>query len=76
MLAALVASFALASRVEFEVGSGFGVPTELVLVPMLFLLPPELVPLLVAVGFTLAWLLQYLRGAAPLGRIAIPIGNA
>ena len=40
LLAGLVAAYALASRVEFEIGSGSVVPTQIVLVPMLFVLPP------------------------------------
>ena len=35
----LLVVYAVASQVEFEVGAGSGVPTELVLVPMLFVLP-------------------------------------
>ena len=37
-----------------RVGSGFAVPTQVVFVPMLFLLPVGLVPLCVAVGFLLS----------------------
>ena len=39
VLVLLVVAYALAARVEFEVGSGFAVPTQIVFVPMLFLLP-------------------------------------
>ena len=53
VLLLLVVAYALAARVEFEVGSGFAVPTQIVFVPMLFLLPVALVPLCVAVGFLL-----------------------
>ena len=53
VLVLLVVAYALAARVEFEVGSGFAVPTQIVFVPMLFLLPVALVPLCVAVGFLL-----------------------
>jgi len=53
---ALVLAYALAARVEFEVTIGAAVATELVLVPMLFLLPARDVPLLVACGFLLAHL--------------------
>jgi HD-GYP domain-containing protein (c-di-GMP phosphodiesterase class II) len=53
VLVLLVVAYALAARVEFEVGSGFAVPTQIVFVPMLFLLPVSLVPLCVAVGFLL-----------------------
>ena len=46
----LVAAHVVASRIKFEVGAGFTVPTQLVFIPMLFLLPTPLVPLLVAFG--------------------------
>ena len=36
-----VATIALASRVELEVGSGFASPVVLVVIPMLFALPPD-----------------------------------
>src|SRR5579871_448091 len=48
LFCALIGAFAVASRIEFEVGSGGTVPTELVMVPMLFLLPVGLVPAAVA----------------------------
>jgi len=50
LAAALVASLALASRVSLYVGAGSALPTQLVLVPMLFLLPPAAVPACVAVA--------------------------
>ena len=46
----LVGAYALSSRVRFFVGAGYTVPTQLVLVPMLFLLPTPLVPALVALA--------------------------
>jgi HD-GYP domain-containing protein (c-di-GMP phosphodiesterase class II) len=51
---ASVLVYALVSRVTFEVAHGVVVPTELVLVPMLFALPPRDVPLVVAAGLLLA----------------------
>jgi HD domain-containing protein len=48
--ALLVALYALVSRVEFEVGTGYALPAQLVFVPMLFLLPLGLVPVAVASG--------------------------
>jgi diguanylate cyclase (GGDEF)-like protein len=62
LLALLVALYALVSRVEFEVWSGTVLPTELVLVPMLFLAPAGEVPLLVALGFVLGGLPEMVRG--------------
>jgi diguanylate cyclase (GGDEF)-like protein len=51
---ALVALYAVASRlVEFPLGAGYVVPSYLVLVPMLLLLPPGAVPLLAACGLAL-----------------------
>src|SRR5688500_8963044 len=49
----LIGAYALASRIEFELAPGAAVPTQLVLVPMLFLVPIGWVPLVVAAGFLL-----------------------
>ena len=46
----LVAAYAAAFRLDFEIGTGSAVPTQLILVPMLFVLPVGLVPLAVAAG--------------------------
>jgi HD-GYP domain-containing protein (c-di-GMP phosphodiesterase class II) len=61
VLLLLVVAYALAARVEFEIGSGFAVPTQIVFVPMLFLLPVALVPLCVAVGFLLCSAGEFVR---------------
>lgn len=45
--------YAMASRVTFEIGTGSAIPTQLVLVPMLFALPIGIVPAVVAVGLLL-----------------------
>jgi HD-GYP domain-containing protein (c-di-GMP phosphodiesterase class II) len=50
-VAALVLAYAVVSRVEFELGSGSLVPTQLLLVPMLFVLPLGWVPLAVAAAY-------------------------
>jgi hypothetical protein len=47
------ALYAITSRIELDIGSGYGVPTQLVLIPMLFALPPGWVPLLVAAAWVL-----------------------
>src|SRR4051812_15690534 len=49
----LVAAYAAAFRLDFEIGSGSAVPTALILVPMLFILPTGFVPLAVAAGIPL-----------------------
>jgi diguanylate cyclase (GGDEF)-like protein len=51
---ALVVTYAAASRVHLYLGAGSAVPTQLVLVPMLFLLPPAIVPACVAVALVAA----------------------
>jgi HD-GYP domain-containing protein (c-di-GMP phosphodiesterase class II) len=61
LLVLLVAAYAVASRVEFEVGIGSAIPTQLVFVPMLFLLPPSMAPLCVAIGLLLGNMSAYLK---------------
>ena len=72
----LVASYALALRVQFEVGLGFAVPTQLMFVPMLFLLPAAWVPLLVAGGIVLAYLPDHLSGAWHPDRLLVHFSSA
>jgi diguanylate cyclase (GGDEF)-like protein len=62
----LAVLFAAASRVRLYLGAGYAMPTQLVLVPMLFLLPAATVPAWVACGFLLAAVAADLpRGAHP-----------
>src|SRR2546423_14515027 len=63
-----VASYALASRIDFEIGTGSAVPTQLVLVPMLALLPVQYVPICVMAGLLLGGLPEYVRGRVPVDR--------
>jgi diguanylate cyclase (GGDEF)-like protein len=51
---ALIVSYALASRIHLYLGAGSAVPTQLALVPMLFLLPPALVPACVVIALVAA----------------------
>jgi putative nucleotidyltransferase with HDIG domain len=71
-----VASVALASRVELEVGSGFASPVELVVIPMLFALPAGQAPAAVALGLVIGQLPSYFRGRVPSARIIVAVGNA
>jgi diguanylate cyclase (GGDEF)-like protein len=66
--AVLVVLYAVASRgIKFPIGAGYLVPTYLVLVPMLLLLPPAVVPLLAAAGLMLGTLVRVAaRRAGPL----------
>ena len=72
----LVVAYALAFELDFEVGAGYAVPTQLVLVPMLFALPTGVVPLAVAAGILLASLVDLRRGLIDCGRIAPRLANA
>jgi HD-GYP domain-containing protein (c-di-GMP phosphodiesterase class II) len=60
-VALLLGAYAVASRIDFEVGAGSAVPTELVLVPMLFLLPASAVPAAVAGGLLLGGGVDHVR---------------
>jgi HD-GYP domain-containing protein (c-di-GMP phosphodiesterase class II) len=75
-IAALVLAYALAYRIEFEIGSGLAVPTGLVFVPMLFLLPLGMVPFAVAGGIMVANLVEHAEGQIDLERIFVRLANA
>jgi HD-GYP domain-containing protein (c-di-GMP phosphodiesterase class II) len=71
----LIAVYALAFRLDFEVGTGSAVPTQLVLVPMLFVLPTGIVPLAVAAGVIVSSLAEYAGGGLSLGRVFMRLVN-
>ena len=72
----LIGAYAASFRLDFEIGSGSAVPTQLMLVPMLFVLPAGFVPLAVAAGIVLGSLDEYVRGSLHLGRVALRVVNA
>ena len=74
-LAAVVA-YAIAARVRFHTGAGWTVPTELVFVPMLFVLPAPAVPLLVAAALAASRLPEYLRRTVRADRAVVAVGDA
>jgi HD-GYP domain-containing protein (c-di-GMP phosphodiesterase class II) len=76
LAAALVVAFAIAYRVRFHDGTGYTPPTQLILVPMLLLLPPSTVPLLVALAMTLGNGERVLRGKLHPQRLALSLGDA
>ena len=74
---ALVLLYAIASRIDFEIGSGSAVPTQLVFVPMLFMLPAGLVPAAVAIGLVAGRLPDFVkRGGMHPERVAALVGSA
>lgn len=80
MLFALL--YALVSRVTFEIGTGSAIPTQLVLVPMLFALPIGIVPAVVAAGLLIRtvvdrpWPLRHPARVFPLLANAHALGPA
>jgi HD-GYP domain-containing protein (c-di-GMP phosphodiesterase class II) len=71
-----VVVYAAVSRVRFEVSNLWVFPTQLVLVPMLFTLPPRSVPLLVAAGLVLGKLPDFARGNLALNKAHLSIADA
>jgi hypothetical protein len=76
LAAALVASHALAARIRVFVGAGAAMPTQLIIVPMLFLMPVTVVPALVAAGLLLAAGFDVVRGRAHAERMITATGDA
>src|SRR2546428_837835 len=76
LVGVLTLSYAVASRVQFEIGAGYALPTEVVVVPMLFALPARAVPLCVAAGLVSGRLPSVVRGELPLERLVVGVGNA
>jgi putative nucleotidyltransferase with HDIG domain len=74
--ASCVAALAIASRVSFDVGAGFTVPTQIAFVPMLLSLPPVLVPPLTVLALALGMALDVLAGRVPASRLLLVPGNS
>jgi diguanylate cyclase (GGDEF)-like protein len=72
---ACVLAYAAAARVCFYVGGGCAQATQLALVPMLWTLPPSIVPLCVAAALFIAALPDVVRGA-PVERLMTGIGDS
>jgi PAS domain S-box-containing protein len=71
----LVATFALVARVRFQVGPGLVRPTQLVFVPMLFLLPAPAVPLLAAAASLLSELPEIVARRAHAERALVAVAD-
>jgi diguanylate cyclase (GGDEF)-like protein len=72
----LVLGFAVLSRLEFELGSGSVVPTQLLFIPMLFLLPLPLVPLAACASYLLGGIFDLAAGKLRAGRAISLVGCA
>jgi putative nucleotidyltransferase with HDIG domain len=76
--AAIFCFFALigALRAEFDLGSGFTVPSQLAFVPLLFTVPPSVVPVIVVLALVLAYLPDVARGRLRAVRMIRFLGSA
>jgi len=61
-LAILASAYIIACQAQFDIADGYTVPTQLVLVPMLFLLPTPAVPLIVSLSWTLGRSVDFASG--------------
>jgi hypothetical protein len=75
VVALLVVAFGAAFRLDFEVATGFAVPTQLVLVPMLFVVPLTWVPSMAAGGILVGGAIDYFRRAIHVERIFLSLVN-
>ncbi|MDP1848833.1 MAG: HD-GYP domain-containing protein [Solirubrobacteraceae bacterium] len=71
-----VIALAVMGHFEFEAGSGVLVPTQLIFVPMLFVLPPAVAPLVVVAALALADVPEVLAGRQHPQRLAAVAGDA
>jgi HD-GYP domain-containing protein (c-di-GMP phosphodiesterase class II) len=71
-----IGCYALATRVRFEFGGVFAVPTEPVIVAMWFLVPPRMLPVVVCAALLLSDFPDIVRRRMPLDRLALTISSA
>jgi len=76
ILAVTVVTYVIAGRVQYPVGSAWTSPTQLVFVPMLFVLPTPWVPLIVAAGSVADRLPQAIRGPVAPARLLARVGDS
>jgi diguanylate cyclase (GGDEF)-like protein len=74
--ALLTVVYALVARIEFPVGTGYVVPTQLILVPMLLMLPPAAVPVAVGVGLVSGNAVDAALGRIPPRRVLSAVPDA
>ncbi len=75
-LAVTVVAYLVAGRVRYPVGSAWTAPTQLVFVPMLFVLPTPFVPLIVAVCSLADQLPRAVHGRLAATRVLARIGDS
>jgi diguanylate cyclase (GGDEF)-like protein len=73
---ALVFAYAIATRVSFPIGLAGTAPTQLFFVPLFWLAPPQVVPVLVALALAVGTLIGVAAGNRRLDRLACVGGDA
>jgi putative nucleotidyltransferase with HDIG domain len=73
---ALLVAYLVAKEIRFVVGAAYTIPTQLVFVPMLFLLPTPLVPLIVMAGAVLTVVIHVLTGRKHVDRLLLTPADA
>lgn len=73
---ALMVVYAIASRVAFEIGGGYAIPTQIAFVPMVLVLPVDRVPWFVAGGLILGGLLDVWRSGLHTERLLSTIASS
>ena len=71
-----VLCYALASRVQFEFGPGWAIPTEGVFVAMWFLLPPRMLPLALCAAMVAGALWDVARGRMRFERVVLQVASS
>ena len=74
--AGCLVALVVALRAEFDMGTGFTVPSELAFVPLLFTMPPPLVPVAVAAALFVAYVPDVVRGELRPVRLLRLLGSA
>ena len=69
-------ALAVAIRVEFDIGSGITAPSQLAFIPLLFAVPPALVPVAVVAGIAAGKLVDVVRGDMRPVRLLAIFANA
>jgi putative nucleotidyltransferase with HDIG domain len=69
-------ALAVALRIEFDIGDGITVPSQLAFIPLLFAVPPALVPLAVVLAWAAAKLPEVVRGRLRPIRLLAIFANA
>ena len=75
-LVLVLAGLAIASRVVFQVGSCYTMPTQIAFVPALFVLPPAVVPLVVAAALLVGRSIDVAQGTRRPSRLLNALGDS